>query len=133
MTENALFTLFTLVYVEILKFERNGLNVVTEQPEVESNETEETHKAPRGGNLEEGSRDETGPKRTTYQKVLRDWCYSTNHNTDPQKFSFQDIATSRPEKVESDWKLTTEEDDSVDERVTIIPEEDGIHKTVRPV
>ena len=77
-------------------------HVVTKQPEVESSETEETHKAPRGGNLEEDSRDETGPNRTTYQKEVRDWCYSTNHNTDRQKFSIQDIATSRPEKGESD-------------------------------
>ena len=69
-------------------------HVATDQPEVEINNTEETHEAPRGGNLEEGSCDEAGPNSTTYQKESRDWCYSTNHNTDRQKFSIQDIATS---------------------------------------
>ena len=74
------------------------------------------HEAPRGGNLEEGSCDETGQNRTTYQKESQDWCHSTNRNTDHQKLSIQDTATFRPQREESDVKGTTEEDDSVDKK-----------------
>ena len=45
-------------------------HVVTKQPIVESNETEETHKAPRGGNLEEDSCEETNPNKTIYKKEV---------------------------------------------------------------
>ena len=56
--------------VELLNYpdkDQKG-HVVTKQPNVESNETEETHKAPRGGNLEEDSRDETAQIKQLVRK-----------------------------------------------------------------
>ena len=99
---------------------------------MEINDTEEIHETPRGGNLKEDACDETGPNRTTHQKESRGWCYSTNRTTDHQKFSIQDIAIFRPQREESDVKGTTEEDDSVDKRVIMMPEENDIQKLVRP-
>ena len=45
-------------------------------PNVESDETEKTHKAPRRGNLEEDSLDETSPDKITYQEKVQDFRYS---------------------------------------------------------
>ena len=45
-------------------------HVVTKQSNVESNETEETNMAPRGGNLEEDSCEETNPNKTIYKKEV---------------------------------------------------------------